>query len=136
MADAGRAGDFKWLAAAPVLIGALICCGVLGCGGAITGFVFWMISLTGIDHLSDDEIRAGRPCTATVLEMEDTNISYNRRRVYEFTLRVRPEDGAAVYEATVRDTLTPLESGRMSNGETEYRCVIDKDDSSRVEVFW
>lgn len=136
MTQAPRAGDLKWLTAAPVLIGALICCGTLGCGGAITGFVFWMISMTGIDHLSDDEIRTGRPCTATVLDMDDTNITYNKRRVYEFTLQVRPQDGAAAYEASVRDTLTPLESGRMSEGETEYRCVIDKDDAARVEVFW
>ncbi|MCW3820622.1 hypothetical protein ONA91_39940 [Micromonospora sp. DR5-3] len=59
----------------------------------------------------------------------------NENTVYEFKLRVKPTDGAA-YEATLRDTLNSVEAGRVGAGTTDFRCVIDTDDASRVAVFW
>jgi hypothetical protein len=110
--------------------------GVVVVGLACAGVITLGIKATGIDHLSQAEIRAGRPCTATMLSIKETNFSQNSRRVYEFTLRVQPADGAAAYEDKVRDTLKQLEAARVGTGTAEFRCVIDRDDPSRVEVFW
>jgi hypothetical protein len=122
------AGRFTRLAI-PIGLGVI---GVLGCAGGL----FWLIdNLIGIDHLSDEQIRNGRACTAAVLSVQDTGSVVNDRTVYEFTLRVQPSDGAG-YEATVRDALNSVEGGRVGAGATEFQCVIDRDDASRVEVFW
>ncbi len=92
--------------------------------------------MIGVDPLSDEEIRAGRPCTATVLSVTEISATKNREKtVYEFKLRVKPTDGAA-YEATVRDMLDSVEGGRVGADATEFRCVIGAHDASRVEVFW
>ena len=111
-------------------------------GGAIVLFVAGMFlihvlvnEMIGIDHLTDEEIRTGRPCTATVLSVADTSNVVNGNTVYEMKLRVRPEDGAE-YEATVRDALNSVEASLVGASGTEFRCVIDADDASRVEVFW
>ncbi|MEO3779367.1 hypothetical protein ABGB16_21495 [Micromonospora sp. B11E3] len=126
MARTPRSRDLGWLV--PVGLTVVAC----GC----TGFIFWLVHhLIGIEHLSDEQIDAGRPCTATVLSVADTSNSVNENTVYEVKLRIRPTDGAA-YEATVRDALNSVEAGRVGAGTTEFRCVIDKDDPSRVEVFW
>ena len=91
--------------------------------------------IMGLDPLSGEEIRTGRPCTATVLSVADAHMTWNEDRVYEMKLRVRPKDGAE-YKATVRDVLNSVEAGRVGARGTEFRCVIDADDASRVEVFW
>jgi hypothetical protein len=114
-----------------VVIGLFV--GILGCIG---GF-FWLVyALIGVDNLSDEEIRNGRSCTATVLSVTDTKSTLNERTVYEFKLEVKPSDGAAAYRVTMRDTLNSIEAGRVGAGATDFRCVIDRDDTSRVEVFW
>ena len=98
--------------------------------------MFWLVYRSiGVDHLSDAEIRDGRDCTAAVLSVRDTGSVINENTVYEFRLRVRPSDGAE-YEATIRDALNSVEAGRVGAGTTGFRCVIDRDDASRVEVFW
>ncbi|MEU5939049.1 hypothetical protein ABZ807_07630 [Micromonospora sp. NPDC047548] len=102
---------------------------------AICSSIWLISSLIGVDHLSDEEIRDGRPCTATVLTVTDTHNSINENSVYEVKLRVQPTDGAA-YEATVRDALNSVEAGRVGAGATEFRCMIDRNEASRVEVFW
>jgi L-aminopeptidase/D-esterase-like protein len=125
-----NARRFKRLA---ILIGIGVI-GVLGCGGGL----FWLIdTLLGVDHLSEEQIRNGRACTAAVVSVQDTGSVINENTVYEFKLRVQPSDGAG-YEATVRDSLNSIEAGRVGAGAgaTEFRCVIDRDDASRVEVFW
>ncbi|GAB7045124.1 hypothetical protein JCM9534A_02500 [Catenuloplanes indicus JCM 9534] len=115
----------------PILLGVAVI-GFLGCMGGM----FWLAYKSlGIDHLSDEEIRDGRACTAAVLSIEDTGSILNDDTVYEFTLRVQPSDGTG-YEATVRDALNSVEAGRVGAGTTEFRCVIDRDEASRIEVFW
>lgn len=100
------------------------------------GGFFWLIyTAIGVDHLSDDEIRDGRACTAAVLSVEDTGSIINDDTVYEFRLRVQPSDGIG-YETTIRDSLNSVEAGRVGAGATEFQCVIDRADASRVEVFW
>ncbi|MEU8817355.1 hypothetical protein [Actinoplanes sp. NPDC048796] len=100
------------------------------------GGIAWLVyTAIGLDHLSDEEIRDGRACTAAVLSVQDTGSIINDDTVYEFELRVQPSDGAG-YEATVRDSLNSVEAGRVGAGTTEFRCVIDRNDASRVEVFW
>lgn len=118
----------RWL---PVLIGA----GVVVFLGGIGGFVWLVYTSIGVDHLSDEEIRDGRVCTATVLSVQDTGSIINDDTVYSFGLRIQPSDGAG-YETTLRDSLNSIEAGRVGAGATEFRCVIDRDDASRVEVFW
>jgi hypothetical protein len=115
----------------PILIGA----GILAFLGCIGGFVWLIYTAIGVDHLSDEEIRDGRPCTAAVLSVQDTGSVINDKTVYEFELQVQPSGGAG-YEATIRDSLNSVEAGRVGAGTTEFRCVIDRDDASRVEVFW
>ena len=123
-----NAKQWKWLAAA---IGVSVIA-VAGCMGGI----FWLItSVIGVDHLSDEQIRSGRACTAAVLSVQDTGSVINENTVYEFRLRVQPSDGAG-YDTTIRDTPNSVEAGRIGAGATEFRCVIDRDDASRVEVFW
>jgi hypothetical protein len=101
----------------------------------------WLLNLgvdnvSGLDRrLSDEEIRTGRPCKATVLSVTDTRNLVNENTVYEVKLRVEPTDGTA-YDATVRDALNSVEAGRVGAGAAEFRCVIDADDASRVAVFW
>lgn len=92
-------------------------------------------SLLGLDPLSNDDINDGRPCTATILSMTDMNSSVNRNEVFEFRIRVQPSEGAA-YETTIRDALNSVEGGRVGAGGTEFPCVIDRDDRSRVKVLW
>ncbi len=36
---------------------------------------------------------------------------------------------------TTSDTLNVIEGGHVARA-TEFRCVIDHDDQSRVKVFW
>lgn len=115
----------------PLFIGA----GVVAVLGCVGGFVWLVYTAIGIDHLSEAEIRDGRACTATVLSVQDTGSTINDDTVYEFTLRVRPTAGGG-YDATIRDSLNSVEAGRVGAGTTEFRCVIDRDDASRVEVFW
>ncbi|GIF16323.1 hypothetical protein [Actinoplanes teichomyceticus] len=122
------AGRLKRLAI-PIGMGVI---GVLGCMG---GF-FWLIdTMIGVDHLSDEQIRNGRACTAAVSSVQDTGSVVNDDTVYEFELRVQPSDGAG-YEATIRDSLNSVEAGRVGAGAADFRCVIDRDDATRVEVFW
>ncbi|MFI5846085.1 hypothetical protein ACIA8K_40920 [Catenuloplanes sp. NPDC051500] len=121
-------GRVNWL---PIVIGA----GVLGFLGCVGGFIWFVYAAIGVDHLSDEEIRDGRACTAAVLSVQDTGSIINDDTVYELTLRVQPSDGTG-YEATIRDSLNSVEAGRVGAGTTEFRCVIDRDDASRVEVFW
>ncbi|MFI1990916.1 hypothetical protein [Actinoplanes sp. NPDC020271] len=100
------------------------------------GGAFWLAyKAMGIDHLSDEQIRGGRTCSADVLSVQDTGSVLNENTVYEFRLQVHPEDGAA-YEATIRDSLNSIEAGRVGAGTDKFPCVIDRDDASRVEVFW
>lgn len=66
-------------------------------------------------HRRESAIVFGRPCTATALSVADTSNQVNEDTVYEVELTVRPVDGA---------------------GRTEFRCVIGRDDASRVEAFW
>lgn len=94
-----------------------------------------MSRLLGLDPLSNDDIKDGRPCTATILSMTDTNKSVNRRELFEFRIRVQPS-GDAAYETTIRDALTSVEGGRVGAGGTGFPCVIDRDDRSRVAVLW
>jgi hypothetical protein len=118
----------RWL---PALIAGIVVT-ILGC----TGGAFWFAYRTiGVDHLSDDQIRDGRACTATITAVEDTGSVINDDTVYEFTLRVRPATGAA-YDATVRDALNSIEAGRIGAGTTDFPCVIDRDDPTHLEVFW
>ena len=115
----------------PILIGV----GVVAFLGCMGGFVWLIYTAIGVDHLSDEQIRDGRPCTATVMSVQDTGSVINDNTVYEFTLLVQPSGGSG-YEATIRDSLNSVEAGRVGAGTTEFRCVIDRDDASRVEVFW
>lgn len=115
----------------PILIGV----GVLAFLGFMAGAFWFAFKTIGVDHLSDEQIRDGRTCTANVISAQDTGSVLNEDTVYEFKLRVQPEDGAA-YDATVRDSLNSIEAGRVGAGTSEFRCVIDRDDASRVEVFW
>jgi hypothetical protein len=59
----------------------------------------------------------------------------NHQRVLEFKLLVQPTDGSA-YQAKLRDTLNPVQGGRLGAGVTTYRCLIDRKNASRVEIFW
>ncbi|WP_157408364.1 hypothetical protein [Actinoplanes sp. N902-109] len=104
----------------------------LGCLGGAFRLAY---RTTGVDHLSDKQIRDGRTCTAVVTSVRDTGSVINDDTVYELGLRVQPSDGAA-YDATVRDALNSVEGGRVGAGTTEFRCVIDRGDAARVEVFW
>jgi hypothetical protein len=115
----------------PLLIGA----GVLAFLGCLGGFFWFVYRSIGVDHLSDEQVRDGRACTAAVLSVRDTGSIINDDTVYEFRLRVKPSDGAR-YDATVRDALNSIEAGRVGAGTTDFRCVIDREDASRVEVFW
>ncbi|GAA2697945.1 hypothetical protein Apa02nite_087330 [Actinoplanes palleronii] len=106
--------------------------GALGCMGGS----FWLINARiGVDHLSDEQVRDGRACTAAVLSHQETGSVINNETVYEFELRVQPSDGAG-YETTIRDAPNSVEAGRIGAGATEFPCVIDRDDPSHVEVFW
>jgi hypothetical protein len=78
----------------------------------------------------------GRPCTATVLSVADIGVVINRVEVFEFKLHIRLDDGSAVYETTLRDAPNAIEAGGVGIGDTEFRCVADADDRSRVKVFW
>jgi hypothetical protein len=100
------------------------------------GGAFWLAyKAIGVDHLSDEQIHDGRTCTAVVTSVHDTGSVLNDDTVYEFKLQVRPSDGVA-YQATIRDSLNSIEAARVGAGTTEFPCVIDRDDASRVEVFW
>ena len=96
----------------------------------------WAVRNTiGVHHLSAEAVRSGLPCTATVLSRSDTGNTLNHKRVFEFTLRVQPTSGSA-YPARLRDALDSVEGGRLGAGVTDFRCVIDRKDASRVAVFW
>ncbi|MEU8264367.1 hypothetical protein AB0C02_27565 [Micromonospora sp. NPDC048999] len=94
----------------------------------------WVTNLLfGVDSASEKD---GRPCTATVLSVKETKVVLNHEQQFEFRLRVKPDEGPADgYEVTIRDTLNVIEGGHVAHG-TEFRCVIDHDDDSRVKVFW
>ncbi len=94
--------------------------------------------LFGEKSLSEKDIREGRPCTATVLSVKETSDRRNRERVFAFRLRVKPDEGTTDdgYEVTVRDAPNAIEAGRVKTDGTKFRCVIHRDDESRVKVFW
>jgi hypothetical protein len=90
------------------------------------------------EPFTDADIRTGRPCIATVLSFSDTHVGDSRdTEVLDFRVRVQPVDGSA-YETTVRDEVNHVEAGRVGAGlgTTAFRCVIDREDNSRVHVFW
>jgi hypothetical protein len=90
------------------------------------------------EPFTDAEIRTGRLCTATVLSFSETHVGDSRNtEVLDFRVRVQPVDGSA-YETTVRDEVNHVEAGRVGAGigTTGFRCVIDREDNSRVHIFW
>ncbi len=113
---------------------ALFLCGLCGC----VGLNRVPNLLVGVDSLSDRDMREGRPCTATVLSVKDTGNRLNHKQVFEFQLRVKPDEGPTdgSYEVTIRDAPNAIDAGRVKTDGTEFRCVIDRNDESRVKVFW
>lgn len=121
----------KVWAVVPPIGGLMLFCSIV-CG--ISGSVV----LQSGNPLTDADIRAGRPCTATVLSVSDAPTGGRRDTdVFDFKIRVQPVDGSA-YEVTVRDEVDYVEAGRAGAalGTTAFRCVIDRNDNSRVHVFW
>ncbi|MEU8263704.1 hypothetical protein AB0C02_24150 [Micromonospora sp. NPDC048999] len=105
------------------------------CAGVVFGGPWLINRYLGLDPLTEEEVRNGRACTATVLSIKDMNSTINRAEVFGFRLQVTPEDGI-VYEATVSEPLNALQAAQVKADGTRYRCIIDRDDSSRVKVFW
>ncbi|MEJ3750669.1 hypothetical protein WEI85_46360 [Actinomycetes bacterium KLBMP 9797] len=134
---------FRWLYAlprsrrtpllnlAPVPLVLLFFCGMYGI------MIGLDVETDGMEPLTDSEIGAGRPCGATVLSVSDPERS-SRKGIdtFDFTLRVRPADGASPYEVDFRDEINAVEAGRIGAPGVEFRCVADRDEPSRLHVFW
>ncbi|GLH99402.1 hypothetical protein [Phytohabitans aurantiacus] len=124
----GRRTALHQFAPAPMFV-------VLFCG--VAGIMLGLdIETDGMDPLTDREIRAGRPCGATVLSVSDPNRSTSKGvDTFDFKLRVRPLDGTP-YEVDFRDEVNAVEAGRIGTPGAEFRCVADRDEPSRLHVFW
>ncbi|MBW1597441.1 hypothetical protein [Streptomyces sp. JJ38] len=107
---------------ASAVLGALCLC--------FWGWVLVILYLERASTIADPE-----PCTATVLSLAEGSARINGRDTYLMELRVRPEGGAP-YRLTVDEPLSSVAAGRVGAGVATFPCVVDRQDRTRLEVFW